>query len=159
MAVSSQPDHHAELVEQALGLLRQINVHGDQFVAQFSADHGLHRTDLNAVAHVAAAERRGEPISPSALAELLRLRPSAVTAVIDRLENVGHLHRSRHHGDRRRTDLVIDDQARVLLEQFFEPLGEAWRTVARGFSEAELETVVRFLGLMDAAIEAEAERL
>lgn len=81
-------------------LLQALTVESDRYAERFGARHGLHRTDVNALALILAAARRGEPMSPSTLARDLELSPSATTALIDRLEAVGHVKRERPGGDR-----------------------------------------------------------
>ena len=76
-------------------LLQTLTVESDRYAERFGSRHGLHRTDVNALALILAAARRGEPMSPSALAKELGLSPSATTALIDRLEAVGHVERER----------------------------------------------------------------
>ena len=132
--------------------LRQINVHSDQFIARLGTEHGLHRTDLNALSHIARAETLGTPLSPGELAERLGIRASATTSVVDRLEAAGHVRRAPHHEDRRRTQLTLRPEARDEVESFFRPLGLEWRTVAAAFSADELDAVLRFLVAMDQAL-------
>lgn len=146
------PGRHAELIEQVIVRLRQINVHSDQFVARLGVAHGLHRTDLNAVAHISRAEARGTPLSPGELAKHLGIRASATTSVLDRLEAVGHIRREPHAEDRRRTQLTLRPEARNEVESFFRPLGLTWRAVAATFDDEELDAALRFLVAMDEAL-------
>lgn len=146
------PGRHAELIEQVIGRLRQINVHSDQFIARLGAAHGLHRTDLNALSHIARAEGLGSPLSAGDLAERLGVRASATTSVLDRLEAAGHIHRAPHDNDRRRTRLTLRPEAREEVESFFRPLGLEWRAVAAAFTADELDAVLRFLVAMDDAL-------
>lgn len=143
------PPVQAALVEQCVALLRQLQLDGDQFVARLGHQHGLHRTDLKALAHIAAAEAAGASLSPGQLALRLELGASAVTSVLDRLEAVGHTTRVRHGKDRRRTELRITASTREKLEALFRPLNLRWAAAAATYSEHELSTIVRFLGEMD----------
>ena len=146
------PGRHAELIEEVIVRLQQINVHGDQFVARLGAAHGLHRTDLNAVSHIARAEALGMPLSPGELAKQLGIGASATTSVLDRLESVGHIRRAPHTADRRRTQLTLRPEARREVEAFFRPLGLKWRAVAAAFDAEQLDAVLRFLVAMDEAL-------
>ena len=51
------PPVQAALVEQCVALLRQLQLDGDQFVARLGHQHGLHRTDLKALAHAVGGKR------------------------------------------------------------------------------------------------------
>ncbi|HEU5469683.1 MAG TPA: MarR family transcriptional regulator [Actinophytocola sp.] len=141
MAQDQDQGSDAELAQ----LLRQLVVETDRFAEMFGAAHGMHRTDLNALTVIMDAARRGAPMSPSQLAAALHLSASATTAVLDRLEAAGHLHRDRDPTDRRRVELVMADHAMQLGQRFFTPLGaelaEAWATL----TARERRTIARFL--------------
>ena len=72
----------------------------------------MHTTDLTALVAVLHAERMGEPLSPARLAEHVRLTSGATNALINRLENAGHVTRSREHTDRRQVTLRATTSAR-----------------------------------------------
>jgi len=61
------------------------------------------------------------------------------------LEKAGHVRRVRDTQDRRRVLLVVEEQAVALGWSFFGPLITELVTAMRSFSEAELDTVRRFL--------------
>lgn len=126
-------------------LLRQLTVESDRFAEMFGEAHGLHRTDLNALAVIMDAAKLGTPMSPSRLADALHLSASATTSVLDRLERAGHLYRDRNAADRRKVELRMHDQARKIGAEFFVPLGvrlsEAWRDLG----DDERRTIARFL--------------
>ncbi|MFD6069067.1 MarR family winged helix-turn-helix transcriptional regulator [Amycolatopsis lurida] len=126
-------------------LLRQLTVESDRFAEMFGESHGLHRTDLNALAVIMDAARMGDPMSPSRLASALHLSASATTAVLDRLERAGHLYRDRSSTDRRKVELRMHDQARRIGAEFFQPLGERYAEAWRDMGEDERRAVARFL--------------
>ena len=136
-----EPDLRAAVVDA----LRRVNIESDRFVEVFASAHGLHRTDLNAVAYIAAAARAGTPMSPGQLGARLRLSSAATTALLDRLEGVGHVVRERDPGDRRRVVIRTQEQGLSLANEFFAPLGTALDGLMDGFDAAELATVRRFL--------------
>ena len=126
-------------------LLQTLTVESDRYAERFGAHHGLHRTDVNALALILAAARRGDPMSPTALARELRLSPSATTALIDRLEALGHVERTRPAGDRRRVALEVPEAALEEGRRMFVPLAAAFASAWTGFDAAEREVVARFL--------------
>ncbi|OXM51384.1 MarR family transcriptional regulator [Amycolatopsis thailandensis] len=140
----------AEEVEQVTDdllvlLLRQLTVESDRFAEMFGEAHGLHRTDLNALAVIMDAARMGTPMSPSMLASALHLSASATTSVLDRLERAGHLYRDRSATDRRKVELRMHDQAREIGAEFFLPLGRSYAAAWQDMGEEERRTVARFL--------------
>jgi DNA-binding MarR family transcriptional regulator len=75
----------------------------------------------------------------------LGLSSGATTAVVDRLERLGHVQRTREDSDRRRITLRHGDTAVEIGREFFGPLGARMDAMLAGFSDAELDAVVRFL--------------
>lgn len=128
-------------------LMRQLNVETDRFAEMFGEAHGLHRTDLNAMVVIMDAARRGERISPGELARALHLSASATTAVLDRLEEAGHVHRDRSAHDRRRIHLDLPASTLRLGEQLFRPLGVELSRAWAVFGPEERATILRFLQL------------
>jgi DNA-binding MarR family transcriptional regulator len=138
-------------------LLRQLTVETDRFAEVFGEAHGMHRTDLNALVVIMDSARQDEPMSPTSLARALHLSASATTAVLDRLEAAGHVVRAPHPSDRRRVGLTMADTAIELGGQFFRPLADELKAAWADLSEAERETIARFLGLsIDATIRVRA---
>ncbi|MEV3937902.1 MarR family transcriptional regulator [Glycomyces sp. NPDC049804] len=126
-------------------LLQTLTVESDRYAERFGARHGLHRTDVNALALILAAARRGDPMSPTSLARELGLSPSATTALIDRLEAGGHVERTRPAGDRRRVALEVPESSLEEGRRMFAPLAAAFSAAWTGFDAAEREVVARFL--------------
>lgn len=137
----AEPDVRAALIDA----LRRVNVESDRFVEVFASAHGLHRTDMNAVVYIAAGADAGSPLSPGQLGARLRLSSAATTALLDRLEGVGHVVRERDPGDRRRVVIRTRAAGMRLAGEFFAPLGIALDGLMDRFDPAELETVRRFL--------------
>ena len=92
-------------------LLRQVTVEFDLLAAEFARLHGLHPTDLRALIHLLDAARPGTPATPGWLADQLGLDASSVTALVHRLEELGHVRRRRDTADRRRVLLDVDERA------------------------------------------------
>jgi DNA-binding MarR family transcriptional regulator len=139
---------------QMVHLLRGITVELNLFGAEFASTHGLHLTDLRALIHLLDAGRADITATPGWLGEQLRLNSASVTALIDRLEKLGHVRRVRDTPDRRRVRLVVEDQAVALGWSFFGPLIAEMVTAMQSFDEAELATVRRFLLSMNDVVGA-----
>ncbi|PXY38204.1 MarR family winged helix-turn-helix transcriptional regulator [Prauserella flavalba] len=126
-------------------LLRQLTVENGEFVEILRQAHRMHRTDLNALAVIMEATRSGGPPSPRELAEALHLSASATTALIDRLESAGHVHRTRSATDRRRVELRVEETALELARSLFTPLGEELSRTWTEFGPEERRIIERFL--------------
>ena len=111
-------------------------------------------TDLQALIAVMHAEGRGDPLTPGRLGEEIGLSSGATTAAIDRLERAGHLRRTKESTDRRVVHLRYGEPGMALAREFFGPLGSRTDKVMAEFTDADLDTVRRFLAGMTTAITA-----
>jgi DNA-binding MarR family transcriptional regulator len=125
--------------------LRRIKTSGDRVAATFAADHAVHHTDLAALVHIMAGESSGAPLTAGRLQHALGLSSGAVTAVVDRLERLGHVRRDRDIVDRRRIHLHVAANGRTVGAEYFGPLGGMADQVMARFTVSELETIDRFL--------------
>ncbi|GAA2626790.1 hypothetical protein GCM10010399_67910 [Dactylosporangium fulvum] len=146
-----------QAADTLIDLLRRFNVEADRFVDVFTRAHGLHRTDMNAVAHIWRAAEDGHPLTPGELARMLSLSPAATTALLGRLERAGHIERNHDTTDRRRVHLDMLPSARALALAFFTPLGEHLRSAFAEFDDKELETASRVMEKVLAATAAAAD--
>ncbi|TFV53781.1 MarR family transcriptional regulator [Blastococcus sp. TF02A_35] len=133
-------------------LLRRLNVELDAVTARFAELHGLNRTDVRALVAIMDAARRGEALTAGRLGEAVDLRSASVTALVDRLEKVGHLRRTRDAQDRRRVVLEMSDSARVAGHEHFGGLARELTAAMAGYTEDELAVVRRWLEDMTAVI-------
>jgi DNA-binding MarR family transcriptional regulator len=127
-------------------LLRRMTVELDAVGGRFAATHGLNRTDVRALVVVMDAARSGRPITAGRLGEAVELASASTTALLDRLERAGHLHRVRDPADGRRVVLEMSEPAMTAGAEHFGGLQGALAAVMQGYGEAELALVARFLG-------------
>jgi DNA-binding MarR family transcriptional regulator len=132
--------------------LREVTLRLNLMGAEFAARNGLHATDLRAIIELLDAERAGLQATPTWLAGRLRLNTASVTALVDRLERMGHIERHRESADRRRVSLRVTDRAKRLGEAFFGPLINQVMATMDGFSQRERDAIVRFLTEIAAAV-------
>jgi DNA-binding MarR family transcriptional regulator len=131
----------AELVR----LLQRHSVEAMRLGRAFAERHGLHPTDWAALLAVSQADRVGTPLTPGELGDRLGMSSGATTAVLDRLERVGHVRRVRDERDRRRLTLHRGENAAALFAAFFDPLDAAMDALIVGYTAPELAAVQRFL--------------
>ncbi|MFF3352233.1 MarR family transcriptional regulator [Streptomyces sp. NPDC002917] len=126
-------------------LLRKVTVEFGLRQAEFASRHGMHPTDVRALICLLDAERAGTDATAGWLGAQLGLNSAGTTAVIDRLQRLGHLTRTRDPRDRRRVLLTVDPRAVELGWEFFGPLIDNTVAVLRDFDESETAAVRRFL--------------
>ncbi|MCA0144966.1 MarR family winged helix-turn-helix transcriptional regulator [Blastococcus sp. LR1] len=142
---------HESARELAL-LLRRLNVELDAVTTRFADLHGLNRTDVRALVAVMDAARRGEALTAGRLGEAVDLRSASVTALVDRLEKVGHLRRTRDAEDRRRVVLEMSETALAAGGEHFGGLARDLTGAMEGYTDDELAVVRRWLEDMTAVI-------
>lgn len=143
---------------QIVHALRAVTVELNLIGASFAATHRLHATDLRAIIELLDAERAGGVVTPGWLGERLGLNSASVTALVDRLEGLGHVHRRRDPADRRRVLLDVTPSAKDVGWAFFGPLMSGIVAATSTFDVTEIATVRRFLETVrDAAANYRAE--
>lgn len=142
-----------ERAELAL-LLRRLTVELDAVGERFAKPHGLGRTDVRAVIAILDATRRGEPLTAGGLGAAVGLSSASVTALVDRLERAGHVHRVRDPADRRRVVLQMSEGSMAAGAAFFGGLQRELVAAMDGFSDADLDVVRRWLTAMTEVVVA-----
>ncbi len=125
--------------------LRAVTVELDLLGAEFAQRNGLHPTDLRALIWLLDAVRSHTPATPGRLGAHLGLNSAGTTALVDRLERLGHVRRVRDTQDRRRILLEVEERAVTLGQSFFGPLITEVVAALGAFGDSELAAVQRFL--------------
>ncbi|MEV5826001.1 MarR family transcriptional regulator [Spirillospora sp. NPDC052242] len=113
------------VADQRARLVEGLRAYGAEFTElgrRFATVLGVHATDAFALLEIASAEQRGAPLSPALLGRRIALSSGAMTALLNRLEEAGHITRTRERADRRIVTLRIGDHARTIAEDFFGPV-------------------------------------
>nr|WP_246383370.1 MarR family transcriptional regulator [Microbacterium proteolyticum] len=83
--------------------------------------------------------------TPTELARRLGISTAAMTLVLHRLENAGHIHRERHPHDGRKLVVSAVDHSRDRARDLVTPLIDGIERVVDDMDAAERATVQRFL--------------
>lgn len=75
---------------------------------------GLSTAQYRVLAALAAAERNGEPLTPSQLAALLLQEPHSISGLLNRLEDKGIIIRASDRADRRVRWITLSDEGKRL---------------------------------------------
>lgn len=126
-------------------LLRAVTVELGLHSARFANRNGMHPTDVRALIALMDASRAGEDMTAGRLGALLGLNSAGTTALVDRMERLGHVRRVRDGRDRRRVLVEVDERAVDLGRAFFGPLIGEVLDLLREYDERELAAVRGFL--------------
>lgn len=144
-------------VTVALRLIRALTAQADRYVDGVRGRLGMPRTDVTAMGVIADSARDQRALTPGSLAQELHLSASTVTALLDRLERVGHVQRGRDALDRRKVVIEITPSALQVSADAFRPLSDAIRASLAEHSDADLQTFSRVLAELVKTISSVAE--
>ncbi|MFE7798540.1 MarR family winged helix-turn-helix transcriptional regulator [Nocardia sp. NPDC057440] len=139
---------HAELRTQAT---RTVIFH-----SAVAARLGITVTDLSCLNLLSAAG----PQTPGQLAELIGItRGGAVTTMIDRLERAGFVRRGRDPLDRRRVLVEPISTVADAVAPLFAGLAAAVGEHLAGYSDRDLEVLLRFVGTLNRRVAVATDEL
>ncbi|MFT2816790.1 MarR family winged helix-turn-helix transcriptional regulator [Leifsonia sp. A12D58] len=121
---------------------------------RFAASLGLHSTDASALLAILDAEERGESLSPARLSERIGLTSGATSSLLNRLEEAGHIERSRVHSDRRVVTLHSTPDVQKIAGAFFEPLQGHVDAMMNAYPDELLQQFEAFLGDLRSTMDA-----
>ncbi|GGF51303.1 hypothetical protein GCM10011519_26640 [Marmoricola endophyticus] len=143
-----QQQRRAEVVRRVRALAATTTELG----RAFARSRGMHTTDAAAVVEILTAEGRGEPLTPARLAERVSLTTGATSTLLNRLEQAGHVVRTREHRDRRVVTLRSTPGIHEEAESFYAPLGVDLDAALGEFSAAELDVAAAVVARLQEAM-------
>ncbi|MEV7548665.1 MarR family winged helix-turn-helix transcriptional regulator [Amycolatopsis sp. NPDC089917] len=102
-------------------------------------------SDANALGQITWAAEAGAPLSPAELSRRIGMTTGATTILLNRLEDAGHVLRSRESSDRRRVTLRPTPAAREHARRFLAFAGAEIADTLRAADPGELRVVTLFL--------------
>lgn len=143
------------LAQDILSTLRAIDGEMDRFDELAAARLNINATDFRCLDVLS----RGSPMTAGEIAREAGLTTGAVTALLDRLESSGYVARSRDSQDRRRVIVAPTKRAIEKVWPIFAGVVSRSTALLQRFSEAELQSIKRFLEENHNIVRAEIERL
>jgi DNA-binding MarR family transcriptional regulator len=113
----------AELERQLSADVRAMTARSDRVGRYFARANDVNNSDFHALLHIMVAETAGIPLTPAQLRQRMDLSPPAITYLVDRMIESGHIRREPDPGDRRKWLLRYEDRGMALAHDFFRPLG------------------------------------
>jgi len=144
-ASPSPPSGGPPAHEQVVRSMRAFGNELELYVAAAGREQEMHRTDLAGLSVVMDQEVLGDPVTPGRLSAALQLSAPATSAMLDRLERLGHVRRTPHATDRRSVVVQMTERAWAVGGAMFGRLGQAYAPLFEEYDEAQLELVAEFL--------------
>jgi DNA-binding MarR family transcriptional regulator len=131
---------------------RALTAESDQLGRVFAAVHQLGPSDFRALLHILVAETAGAPLTSGELRQRMGLSAAAITYLVERMINSGHIRRDTHAEDRRKVILRYSDPGLDTARSFFNPLGMHTRAALDELSDADLAAAHRVFTALIAAM-------
>lgn len=154
-------DHEAASAQRArvLDELRAYEAISTEITKRFAGTLGLHPTDAAALVEILDAEERGAPLSPARLSERIGLTSGATSSLLNRLEEGGHIVRSRIHSDRRVVTLRSTSRVQEEASAFFDPLAVRLSELMNSYPDELMKQFESFLTELRLTTEAHIQGL
>jgi len=131
---------------------RALTAESDQISRAFAAMHQVRPSDFRALLHILVAQNAGTPLTSGELRQKMGLSGAAITYLVERLINSGHITRDSHADDRRKVLLRYSDPGLATARSFFNPLGMHTNAALNGVTDAELVAAHRVFTALIAAM-------
>jgi DNA-binding MarR family transcriptional regulator len=142
----------AELESAISADLRELMSESDQISRLFATTHDVRPTDFRALLHIMVAETAGQPMTSGDLSHRMGLSGAAITYLVDRLIESGHLRRDSHPADRRKVILRYSESGMDTARSYFTPLAAHVESAFEGLTDADLAAAHRVFTAFNAAM-------
>ncbi len=105
--------------------MRAVTAQSDRIGRYFARQNDVSGNDFHALLHVMVAETAGTPLTMAQLRQRMDVSPAAITYLVDRMIDAGHVRREADPTDRRKALLRYEDSGMQLAREFFAPTGRA----------------------------------
>jgi DNA-binding MarR family transcriptional regulator len=146
----SEKERQAALMEM-VRLVRLQQIASDKMDDAFCRLAGINLTDGRCLDLLDVHDG----LTAGELAEAASLSPGAVTTVLDRLERMGFVTRTRDEADRRRVLVEMTAKARQLAFDIYGPVSAYAREYIEQLTDEQIDVISRFL---EVAIEVNERR-
>jgi DNA-binding MarR family transcriptional regulator len=103
--------------------MRAVTAQSDRIGRYFARQNNVSSNDFHALLHVIVAETAGTPLTMAQLRQRMDVSPAAITYLVDRMIDAGHVRRESDPADRRKALLRYENSGMDLAFTFFSPLG------------------------------------
>ena len=148
------PEHGSAV--ELLSALRAYQAAHTALRRRMSAEMAMNTTDLAALRHVIAHERREEPLTPLALARLLRISGASTSKLLDRLTASGHLRRAPHPHDGRSSVVLATAHGHAQVRERLTGMHRRMQETAELVPESARRETAAFLRGIEQVLETES---
>ena len=99
---NGSPPSRPELEKLMSADMRAVTAQSDRIGRHFARQHDVSGNDFHALLHVMVAETAGTPLTMAQLRQRMDVSPAAITYLVDRMIDAGHVRRESDPADRRK---------------------------------------------------------
>jgi DNA-binding MarR family transcriptional regulator len=155
---TSSPPSRADLEKMMSADMRAVTAQSDRIGRHFARQNDVSGNDFHALLHVMIAETAGTPLTMAQLRQRMDVSPAAITYLVDRMIDAGHLRREADPNDRRKALLRYENSGMELAHAFFAPLGAHLRAALADLPDKDLMAAHRvFTAMIDSMSTFESE--
>ena len=152
------PPSRVELERQLSADMRAMTARSDRVGRHFARLNEVSSSDFHALLHIMVSETAGAPLTLAQLRQRMDLSPAAITYLVDRMIDAGHIRREPDPADRRKWLLRYEDSGMTMAHAFFMPLGAHLSAAMADLSDKDLVAAHRVLtAMIDAMATFEGE--
>jgi DNA-binding MarR family transcriptional regulator len=149
--VSPPPDHRLQLERRIGADLRVMTSESDWIARIFAEQNNVSANEFRALLFVMIAESEGRRLTAGDLRRQMGLSGAAITYLVERMADTGHLRRETDPADRRKVILRYADHGMTVARAFFAKLAEHNHRALSDLSDDDLEIAHRtFVALAEA---------
>jgi DNA-binding MarR family transcriptional regulator len=146
------PPKRAELERQLSADMRAITAQSDRIGRHFARVNDVSSNDFHALLHIMVSETAGRPLTLAELRQRMDVSAAAITYLVDRMIEAGHIRREPDPEDRRKWLLRYQESGMSLAHAFFRPLGAHLSAAMADLSDKDLVSAHRVFTAMIAAM-------
>src|ERR1700733_4715690 len=132
--------------------MRAVTAQSDRIGRHFARQNDVSGSDFHALLHVMVAETAGTPLTMAQLRQRMDVSPAAITYLVDRMIDAGHIRRESDPADRRKALLRYEASGMELAYDFFTPLGVHLRAAPADLPDEDPAPAHRVFSAMVAAM-------
>jgi DNA-binding MarR family transcriptional regulator len=144
--------NRADLEKLMSADMRAVTAQSDRMGRYFARQNNVSSNDFHALLHVMVAETAGTPLTMAQLRQRMDVSPAAITYLVDRMIDAGHVRREADPADRRKALLRYENSGMELAETFFTPLSVHLRRALAELADTDLMAAHRVFTAMIAAM-------
>ncbi|CAM3190996.1 MarR family transcriptional regulator [Mycobacterium intermedium] len=157
--VKNPPSPRGELERLLSADMRAMTAQSDRIGRYFARHNDVSGSDFHALLHIMVAETAGTPLTLAQLRQRMDISAAAVTYLVDRMIEAGHIRREPDPEDRRKWLLRYENRGMTVAQRFFDPLGVHLSSALAELNDSDIAAAHAVFTAMMAAMSTFEEEL